>query len=78
MIAAARITRGPLRVARRLLRKATKPLRLMLITWQQAAAEQNIAYFEQARVDAAVMAKRETERLTKLSADRMAIERGLA
>lgn len=66
------------RIARRLMRRMTRPLRLLRNAHQLAVAEQNIAYYEGVRVDASAKKQLETDRLSQLACKRMAIERGLA
>ena len=74
----ARILRGPYRVLRRLVLRATKPLRLWLTECQLEKSRENVSYFESVRALLAQKEREEVERQTQLAARRMAIERGLA
>ncbi len=74
---ATRILRGPARVLRRLVRRATKPLRLAVVRAQLATAEQNVDYFEGARVEASQLKQEATEQLSRLAARLQGIERGV-
>jgi hypothetical protein len=74
----ARILRGPARILRRLVRRATKPLRLWLTECQLEKSRENVSYFESVRALLAQKEREEVERQTQLAARRMAIERGLA
>lgn len=74
---AARILRGPARVLRRLVRRATRPLRLAVVRAQLATAEQNVDYFEGVRVEASTLKQQAAEQASRLAARRMGIERGV-
>lgn len=74
---AARILRGPARVLRRLVRRATKPLRLAVVRAQLATAEQNVDYFEGVRVEASQLKQEATDQVSRLAARLMGIERGV-
>lgn len=70
MIAATRITRGPFRVVRRLVRKLLKPVRLRITGVQMAASDENIAHLEAVRVEASRLIAAEHRRQVRLSMDR--------
>ncbi|MDK6077912.1 hypothetical protein [Massilia varians] len=65
------------RILRRLVRRATKPLRLAIVRVQLATAEQHVNYYEGVRVEASEMKKQATERVSQLAARCMGIERGV-
>lgn len=66
------------RILRRLVRRATRPLRLAVVRAQLATAEQNVDYFEGVRVEASELKREAIEQVSRLAARRMAIERGVA
>lgn len=66
MIAAARITRGPLRVVRRLVRKALKPIALYLADRRVRLSEERADYLLSLRTSIAPVEKRERERTVQL------------
>ena len=65
------------RILRRLVRHATKPLRLWLTECQIEKSRENVTYFESVRAYLAEKEREEVERQTQLAARRQAIERGL-
>ena len=75
MIAAARITSGPYRVARRLARKLTKPLRLAVIRHQLALSENNVWALEGARLEAIELLQAEHRRQVQLMQRRREVQR---
>ncbi len=77
MIAATRIHRGPFRVIRRLARKLLKPLRLAVIRHQLALSEQNIRAIDDARIEAICMLNAEHQRMARLAAKLLGVERGV-
>jgi hypothetical protein len=66
------------RVARRIVRKALKPLRLRLIAWRAARAEEYAADLADMREVYAKAIATQQEYLVYLADQRMQIERGLA
>ena len=77
MIAAHRITTGPSRVLRRLVRNLTKPLRLAVINHQLALSEGNLLALEGARIETIEMLRDENFRQVVLMQRRQDIERGI-
>lgn len=65
------------RILRRLVRRATKPLRLAVVRHQLATVEQNVNYYEQVRVEASQLKQGATEQLSRLAARLQGIERGV-
>jgi hypothetical protein len=78
MIAATRITTGPYRTARRLVRRLTKPLRLAVIRHQLALSEGNVLALEGMRIEAAELLREENFRQVALMQRQQQIERGIA
>lgn len=74
MIAATRITRGPYRVLRRLVRKAFKPLLLVVNRHQVALSEQNVRYLDDARIEAICQLNTEHRRQVALMQRRRELE----
>lgn len=66
MIAATRITTGPYRIARRLVRKAIKPLLLAVNRHQMVLSEGNVLALEGARLEAVELMRDEHQRQVKL------------
>lgn len=65
------------RILRRLVGRATKPLRLWLTECQLEKSRENVDYFASVRALLAQKEREEVERQAQLAARRMAIERGL-
>lgn len=66
------------RILRRLVRRATKPLRLWLTECQLEKSRENVTYWQSVRALLEQAEREEVERQTQLAARRMAIERNLA
>ena len=66
------------RIHSRTVRRLTKPLRLAVLSHQLAASDQNIAYFEDARKEAAELIAAEHRRQVALQMARLQIMRGVA
>ena len=73
-VATIRITRGPYRVARRLVRKLTKPVRLAMIRRQLATSENTVWALEGARIEAIELLQAEHRRQVQLMQKRRAVE----
>ena len=67
-----------LRIARRLVRKLTKPLRLLRNSHQLAVCDQNIEHLNIVREEAAELLAAEHRRQVALMSRRQQIERGFA
>lgn len=65
------------RILRRLVRRATKPLRLWLTECQLEKSRENVSYFESVRVYLTQKEREEVERQAQLAARRLGIERGV-
>ncbi|MBQ5963179.1 hypothetical protein [Massilia sp. ZL223] len=66
------------RIARSLVRKLTKPLRLAAVAHQMAVSQQNVAHLTCAREEAAQLLAAEHRRQVALMSRRQQIERGFA
>ena len=75
---AARILRALCRILRRLVRRATKPLRLWLTELQLEKSRENVSYFESVRAYLVEKEQQELARQSQLAAKRIAIEEGFA
>ena len=73
MIAATRITTGPSRVLRRLVRKLTKPLLLAVNRHQMALSEGNVLALEGVRLEATELMRDEALRQVRLMQKRREI-----
>lgn len=74
MIFAARITRGPCRVIRRLTRKLVKPLLLRVNRHQLALSEQNVRHLDDVRIEVICALNAEHRRQVELMQKRRAVE----
>jgi len=78
MIAAHRITTGPYRIACRLVRKLTKPLRLAVLRYQLALSAGNVQHLEDTRIEVLSLLRAEHVRQVGLMQRCQQIERGVA
>lgn len=65
------------RILRRLVRRATKPLRLWLTECRIEKSRENVSYYESVRAYLVEKEREEVERQAQLAARRMGIERGV-
>ena len=66
------------RILRRLIRRATKPVRLWITECQLEKSRENVDYFESVRRYLIEQERKEVNRQAHLAARRQAIQRGLA